>query len=101
MIVELTVFSVAKPTRLFLLEISKIDRLISIVVETEKNGIAEISLRNQKGRNLTARWSGLDTLKKSFVLENQCITLSQNHRVGVTENNNEIMISSAELAFSA
>jgi hypothetical protein len=28
---------VAKPTRLFSLEISKIDRLISIVVETEKN----------------------------------------------------------------
>jgi hypothetical protein len=28
---------VAKPTRLFPLEISKIDRLISIVIETEKN----------------------------------------------------------------
>jgi hypothetical protein len=30
------VFFFAKPTRLFSLEISKIDRLISIVVETEK-----------------------------------------------------------------
>ncbi len=33
----LTVFFSAKPTRLFSLEISKIGRLISIVVETEKN----------------------------------------------------------------
>jgi hypothetical protein len=33
----MTVFFFAKPTRLFSLEISKIDRLISIVVETEKN----------------------------------------------------------------
>ena len=33
----MTVFSFVKPTRPFSLEISKIDRLISIVVETEKN----------------------------------------------------------------
>jgi len=33
----LTVFFFSEPTRLFSLEISKIDRLISIVIETEKN----------------------------------------------------------------
>jgi hypothetical protein len=33
----LTVFFFAKPARLFSLEMSKFDRLISIVVESEKN----------------------------------------------------------------
>ena len=36
----LTVFFFAKPTRQFSLEILKIDRLISIVVETKKNWAA-------------------------------------------------------------
>jgi hypothetical protein len=35
---------------IFSLEISKIDRLISIVVETEKNGIAENFSAKSKGK---------------------------------------------------
>jgi hypothetical protein len=52
--------------------------LISIVVEIEKDwDRANFPAKSKAKKFLTARWSGLAPQKKSFVLENQCVMLSQ------------------------
>jgi len=65
---EVTVFYASNLMTPFSLKISKIDRLMPIVGETEEFRIAEIRLLNQELNFLTDRVARFDRTRKKFAL---------------------------------